>query len=72
MEITITKRGVMKKSITFLTCIFLVSLFGSNTVKGVGKDIQGVGNAITGSAEHVEESIKNNPPGSKMNESEAQ
>ncbi|MCA9405852.1 MAG: entericidin [Candidatus Omnitrophica bacterium] len=48
----------------FLGVLFVISLYGCNTIKGVGKDLSAVGGWITDGAGHVEESIKNNPPNS--------
>ncbi|MCA9399167.1 MAG: entericidin [Candidatus Omnitrophica bacterium] len=48
----------------FLGTLFVISLYGCNTIKGVGKDLSAVGGWITDGAGHVEESIKNNPPNS--------
>ena len=43
-----------------------VSALGCHTIKGVGDDVSTVGGWISGGSDHVKESIKNNPPGSKM------
>ena len=43
---------------------FMGSLYGCGTIQGIGEDIGTVGSWITNSSEHVEESIKKNPPGS--------
>ncbi|MCK5014941.1 MAG: hypothetical protein KAS66_14105 [Candidatus Omnitrophica bacterium] len=57
----------MKKVIlNVLVFAFVVSLAGCSTIKGIGDDIQAVGGWISNGSEHVEESIKNNPPGSGM------
>ena len=50
----------------FVILTAIVSFYGCNTMKGIGNDVQAVGGWITGGSEHVEESIKNNPPGSGM------
>ena len=52
--------------LTAVAVVFSLTLFGCNTLSGVGKDIQSVGNAISGGSDHIRESVKNNPPGSKM------
>ncbi|MCK5082969.1 MAG: hypothetical protein KAR31_08705 [Candidatus Omnitrophica bacterium] len=44
----------------------MVSFYGCNTIKGLGNDVTTIGGWITNGSEHVEESIKNNPPGSGM------
>ncbi len=61
------KGGCMKKAILGLfACAFLISLAGCSTVKGLGEDVSTVGGWITKGSEHVEESVQNNPQGSKM------
>ena len=57
-----TKRATLSM-IALITTVFLC---GCNTVKGVGEDIKTVGGLISGSAQHVENSIQKNPPGSGM------
>lgn len=47
---------------------FIASLAGCNTIKGIGEDVKTVGGWISSGSEHVEESIKKNPPGSNMND----
>ena len=44
----------------------IVSFYGCSTIKGLGDDIKTVGGWISNGSQHVEESIKNNPPGSGM------
>ena len=57
----------MKKTVLgIMTLAFAASLFGCNTIRGVGDDLQAVGGWVTKGSTHVEESIGNNPPGSKM------
>lgn len=56
------KRMVL--SVVALTMI--VSLYGCNTMKGVGNDLSAVGGWITRGSEHVEENVGKNPPGSGM------
>ena len=57
----------MKKTILgVITLMALVSLYGCNTMKGIGRDVATIGGWITDGSEHVEESIKKNPPGSSM------
>ena len=57
----------MKKGIlSVLVFAFVVSLAGCNTIRGIGDDVTAVGGWITRGSEHVEESVKNNPPGSGM------
>lgn len=51
-----------------MTLLAVVSLYGCNTMKGLGKDLSVVGGWITNGSEHVEESIGKNPPGSKMDQ----
>ncbi|HLF18759.1 MAG TPA: entericidin EcnA/B family protein [Candidatus Omnitrophota bacterium] len=47
-----------------LTLALMGSLYGCNTIKGIGDDVKTVGGWISSGSEHVEESIKKNPPGS--------
>ena len=57
----------MKKlalSIAVLVCG--TTLYGCGTISGIGKGLQSVGDVILKGSDHVKESIKNNPPGSKM------
>ncbi|MCK4881476.1 MAG: entericidin [Candidatus Omnitrophica bacterium] len=49
-----------------ITLSAVVSLTGCNTIKGLGNDVATIGDWITDGSEHVEESIKKNPPGSGM------
>ena len=57
----------MKKIILIaMTLAFAVSLYGCNTMKGIGNDLTAVGGWITSGSEHVEESVGTNPPGSGM------
>jgi len=49
-----------------VTLTFIVSLYGCSTIKGIGEDVKTLGGWITSGSEHVEESIKKNPPGSQM------
>ncbi|MCK5180135.1 MAG: entericidin EcnA/B family protein [Candidatus Omnitrophica bacterium] len=44
----------------------VVLLSGCNMIRGIGNDVTTIGGWITSGSEHVEESIKNNPPGSGM------
>ncbi len=44
----------------------VASFYGCSTISGLGDDLQTVGGWITKGSEHVEESVKNNPPGSGM------
>jgi len=43
-----------------------LTLFGCGTISGIGKDIKSVGGVISSGSDHIKESVKNNPPGSKM------
>ena len=56
-------------SITVVACG--LTLYGCGTISGIGNDIKSVGDIIANSSDHVRESVKNNPPGSKM-ESESE
>jgi len=48
----------------FLTLALTAPVAGCNTIKGIGEDVKTVGGWISSGSEHVEESIKKNPPGS--------
>jgi len=50
--------------VVMLMCI--LSLSGCGTIKGVGEDVRTLGGWISSGSDHVEESIKKNPPGSQM------
>jgi len=52
--------------LSVLVFAFVVSLAGCSTIKGIGDDIKTLGGWITSGSEHVEESIKKNPPGSQV------
>ncbi len=59
----------MKK--VFLGIIVLtavISFYGCSTIKGLGEDVSTIGGWIVNGSEHVEESVKKNPPGSGMNQ----
>ena len=52
------------RSLLVLMCV--ATFYGCNTIKGIGDDVKTVGGWISSGSEHVEESIKKNPPGSNM------
>jgi len=55
----------MKKiTLGFVAVALTGSLYGCNTMKGLGEDIKAVGGWISSGSEHVEDSIKKNPDGS--------
>jgi predicted small secreted protein len=57
----------MKKvMLSVVAVLFSLTLAGCNTISGIGKDLQSVGDMIIGGSDHVREAVKNNPPGSKM------
>ena len=59
----------MKRTILgIITLVAVVCLYGCSTIRGIGNDVSTIGGWITNGSEHVEESIKNNPPGSRMNQ----
>jgi predicted small secreted protein len=59
--------GIMKKKmLSLMGLLLMASFYGCNTVQGLGEDLTAVGGWISRGSEHVEESIKNNPPGSQM------
>jgi len=63
----------MKKMILGITAIMFVgTLCGCGTIRGIGEDIGSVGGVISSGSDHVKESVKNNPPGSKMGTKEDQ
>jgi predicted small secreted protein len=55
-----------KLILSAVTLMVVVSFYGCGTIKGIGNDVGTVGGWISNGSEHVEESIKNNPPGSGM------
>jgi predicted small secreted protein len=55
-----------KLILSAVTLMMVVSFYGCSTIKGLGDDIKTVGGWVSNGSEHVEESIKNNPPGSGM------
>ena len=55
-----------RKILSLIGVLLLASFYGCNTMQGLGEDLTAVGGWITRGSEHVEESIGNNPPGSKM------
>ncbi len=55
-----------KAILTIVVLAAIVSLYGCNTMKGIGNDLTAVGGWITSGSEHVEESVGKNPPGSGM------
>ncbi|MFT5387037.1 MAG: putative small secreted protein [Lysobacterales bacterium] len=49
---------IMKKISTFLTVVFLAStLVGCNTLAGIGKDISGIGNGLTGASDKIKNDL---------------
>ena len=52
--------------LSVITLVVVVSFYGCSTIKGLGDDVMTVGGWISSGSEHMEESIKKNPPGSGM------
>lgn len=57
----------MKRAVLSIALLALMaSIYGCSTVRGLGNDVATVGGWITKGSDHVEESVKKNPPGSGM------
>ena len=53
-----------KIMLSVIMLVAIASLYGCNTIKGLGNDVGAVGGWISNGSDHVSESIKKNPPGS--------
>lgn len=55
-----------KMILSMAAVICSLTLYGCGTIRGIGEDIKSIGGVISSGSDHIKESIKNNPPGSKM------
>ncbi len=59
-------KSIKRIILSIVVTVFVGSFYGCGTIKGLGEDVGAIGGWMSGSSDHVKESVKQNPPGSGM------